>query len=60
MKVKILQCMAGSDFVRDVGDICEVDNDEGERIIAAGFAESVKPTRGRVPRQKEVEAATEI
>ena len=41
MKIKYLVCSAGSDFVRNVGDIADVDDAEGLRYVAAGYAEIV-------------------
>ena len=58
MKVKMIACMAGTDFVRNPGDCCEVDDDEAERLIEAGFAEPADGVTRR--RKKKVETATEI
>lgn len=37
-RVKMLACMAGSGFTRNVGEIVAVPEDEAGRLIAAGFA----------------------
>lgn len=40
MKIKMLVSMAGSLFSWNVGDVVEVDDGEGQRLIAAGFADA--------------------
>ena len=60
MKVKMIASMAGNDFVRNPGDICEVGDAEAGRLIEAGFAESEEPTPKPSTRKKKVETATEI
>ena len=60
MKVKMLVSMAGTDFVRNPGDCCEVSDSEAERMIEAGFAETSEDSSKRATRKKKVETATEI
>lgn len=43
MKVRMLQCQAGSDFVRSVGDTIDVDDAEGARMVDAQIAEAIGP-----------------
>jgi hypothetical protein len=46
VKVKYLVSMAGTHFVRSPGDPGEVDDAEGARLVAAGFAEEVEDEPG--------------
>ena len=39
MKVVILQCMAGTDIVRNVGEVHEIEDTEAQRFIEAGACE---------------------
>lgn len=61
MKVKLLVAMAGAHYALSAGDIHECSDDEGARLIEAGYAE--KAPKGAVatltPRPPEVEAAVE-
>lgn len=41
MKVRLLCCRVGADFVQNRGDEVEVDKDEGLRMIEAGQAVEV-------------------
>lgn len=41
MQVKLLQARAGVDFSQSRGDVIDVSEAEGERMIAAGQAERV-------------------
>lgn len=41
MKIKILQCLAGTNHVRNAGEIHEYEDIEAGRLIAAGIAEAV-------------------
>lgn len=43
MIVEMLACMAGDSFVRNPGDVIEVDDAEGQRLIDAGFAAEHDP-----------------
>lgn len=43
MIVKFLTCLAGNDFVHNVGDTAEVADEYGTRLIDAGFAADVTP-----------------
>ena len=43
MKVRIVHCMAGSDYVRNPGDEVEVEDAEAVRLIDAGIAEPLRP-----------------
>lgn len=43
MKVRVLQCMAGTSFVFNHGDVAELDDAEAMRLIAAGIAEPWGP-----------------
>ncbi len=45
MKVRMLQTQAGDRFVRSVGDVVEVDSEEGKRLIEARLAEPVRQQR---------------
>lgn len=45
MKVKLLVGRGGIGFVQNAGDVIEVDDDEGKRMIFANQAEPVKATR---------------
>ena len=38
MRVQLLACLANPDFVLEVGEILEVGNDEGARLVGAGVA----------------------
>jgi len=53
MLVRYLVCLAGPDFVRNVGDIGEIDEREGRALLAKGFAEEVRaggqPARSAKP-----------
>jgi hypothetical protein len=40
MKVVILQCLAGTDMVRNVGEVHEIEDSEAARFIEAGIAEA--------------------
>lgn len=42
MKIKYLTTMAGTDYVRQKGDIVEVTEAEGVRLLEAGFAELIE------------------
>lgn len=53
MKVKMLECRAGADFLNMVGDVVEVDTDEAQRMIDAGQAELAVP-------EKKIERATKV
>lgn len=57
MKVKMTTCMAGLDFVRNVGDVVDVDDAEGARMLLAGFA---VPWRGREAETATVDPTGEI
>lgn len=46
MHVKMIQCQAGTDFVRNPGDVVEVSDAEAIRMIEAGIA---LPVRDNVP-----------
>lgn len=53
MKLKYLQCQAGSMWVRNAGEVHEVDDAaEAKRLIAAGIAEPAEPP-ARPAKQKE-------
>lgn len=39
VKIKMLSCMAGSNFVWNVGDVIVSPRLEAERLVKAGFAE---------------------
>jgi len=55
MKVKLLVSRAGTDFTQSVGDIIEVSDDEGQRLLDSMQAE---PAGGKSPgRRPVVEAA---
>lgn len=41
MKIKYLTCLAGTNHVRNIGDILDTPDDEAGRLIEAGFAEIV-------------------
>jgi hypothetical protein len=47
VKVRYLMCAAGTRFVRDVGDECEIDEAEAERYAAVGAVELVKEKKGK-------------
>jgi hypothetical protein len=38
MKIKVLECLAGVDYVRYPGEVFVCDDAEALRLIAAGFA----------------------
>ena len=62
MKVKMLQCMAGDRFVRNVGDEVEMPEAEAVRLIDAGFAvqvEAVEVEKKPKGKKKAVETAPE-
>ena len=40
MKVVILQCLAGTEYVRNPGEVHEYDEAEAASLIAAGIAEA--------------------
>lgn len=42
MRIRMLVCQAGVDFVRNVGDEVEVGDAEAMRLIAAAYAEPVR------------------
>ena len=48
MKIKYTTCVAGADFCRNPGDVADVDDAEGARLVAAGFAKPVKTTAAKV------------
>lgn len=52
MKVKILQSLAGSHYDLQPGAIVELDNEEGKRLCAAGFAEQTKDAVSKGAQQK--------
>lgn len=54
----MLACMAGSGFVRNVGDVVEVPEDEASRLIEAGFA-SDAPKSPAVPTAPETGGTTD-
>jgi hypothetical protein len=43
MKLKVVHCMAGSDYVHNPGDVVEFADDEAVRLIDAGIAEPLAP-----------------
>ena len=43
MKVELKTCRAGVGFVQNIGDVIDVDDAEGERLLAAGQAKPVEP-----------------
>lgn len=58
MKVRFLQSIAGPNMVASPGSELELDKAEAKRLIEAGIAEAVKPTkRGKTPAK--TETATE-
>lgn len=40
MKVVILQCLAGTDIVRNPGEVHEIEDAEAGRLVEAGIAEA--------------------
>lgn len=52
MQVKMLTCMAGSDFTRNPGDICDLEDAEAQRCIDAGFCEPVSGKETKVKAKK--------
>lgn len=42
MKVKLKTCRAGVGFVQNIGDVIDVDDAEGQRMIEAGQAVTVE------------------
>lgn len=42
MRVKLKTGRAGDGFVQNPGDVIEVKDDEGERMVTAGLAEKVE------------------
>jgi hypothetical protein len=46
MRVRYLQCMAGTFHCRNVGDVVDMPKEEAAPLIAAGFAEEVKAKDG--------------
>ena len=46
MKVKLLVSRAGVGFSQNVGDVIEVDADEGERLLDRGMAEAAGTRKG--------------
>lgn len=54
MKIEMLICQAGADFVRNRGDVVEVETAEAGRMIAAGIAIPVRedPVETTVKRAK--------
>lgn len=42
MKLRVIHCMAGSDFVHKPGDVVEFDDAEAVRLIDAGIAEPLQ------------------
>jgi hypothetical protein len=41
MKIKVLVSLAGDRFAVNPGDVVSVDDDEGQRLVAAGFARAL-------------------
>ena len=56
MKVKLLVSRAGVGFSQNVGDVIEVDADEGKRLLDRGMAEAASIRQGAVSKPS-VEAA---
>ena len=48
----MLASMAGSDFVRNPGDFCDIEGDEADRLIAAGFAEKATKAEATAKKKK--------
>mgnify|MGYP001287961313 CR=1 FL=1 len=42
MKVRMIQCQAGVDFVRNPGDVVDVSDAEAGRMIEAGIASPLR------------------
>ena len=42
MRVRFKQCLAGSNFCHNPGDVCDFADDKAARLIEAGIAEPVK------------------
>lgn len=53
MRVRMKTCLAGVDFVRNVGDVCEFDDAEAARLVDKGYAEPLGPeTASAAPAEK--------
>lgn len=52
MKVKLLISRAGVGFVQNRGDVVEVPDDEGARMIASGQAEPVRTAKRETAARK--------
>lgn len=48
MKVRVIHCMAGSDYVHNPGSVVEFADDEALRLIDAGIAEPLRPETAAV------------
>ena len=59
MKVELKTCRAGVGFVQNIGDVIDVDDAEGERLLAAGQAKPVEPEPKVEPEPEVESAATE-
>lgn len=59
MKVEMLTCQAGVDFVRNRGEIVDVGAEEGARMIAAGIATPLReaPSPERAVKARRAEKA---
>lgn len=42
MRVRFKQCLAGSNFCHNPGDVCDFGDDKAARLIEAGIAEPIK------------------
>ena len=41
MQIRFLTCLSGLDYVRNAGDVAEVEEAEARSLIAHGFAEEI-------------------
>lgn len=46
MKIELLISRAGKNFAQNVGDVIEVDADEGKRLISKGMAKAASTRKG--------------
>lgn len=44
MTVRFLTCIAGHGWVRNAGDVADIDDTEAKRLVTAGIAVPVKAT----------------